>query len=51
VVAHGNSNRSIVMEIEKLTPEQILEVNLGTAVPLVYEMDTEGNVLSKTIIE
>ena len=51
VVAHGNSNRSIVMEIEKLTPEQILEVNLGTAVPLVYEMDTEGNVLSKTVIE
>jgi 2,3-bisphosphoglycerate-dependent phosphoglycerate mutase len=51
VVAHGNSNRSIVMEIEKLTPEQILEVNLGTAVPLVYEMDTDGNVLSKTIIE
>lgn len=50
VVAHGNSNRSIVMELEKLTPEQILEVNLGTAVPLVYEMDTDGNVLNKTIL-
>jgi 2,3-bisphosphoglycerate-dependent phosphoglycerate mutase len=50
VVAHGNSNRSIVMEIENLTPEQILEVNLATGVPIVYEMDTEGNLLGKSVL-
>ena len=42
VVAHGNSNRSIIMSIEKLTPEQILEVNLDTGIPRVYEIDQAG---------
>lgn len=42
VVAHGNSNRSMVMEIERLTPEQILEVNLDTGIPRVYEIDEAG---------
>lgn len=42
VCAHGNSNRSMVMEIEKLTPEQILEVNLDTGIPRVYEISEEG---------
>ena len=36
VVAHGNSLRSIIMEIERLTPEQILKVELETGVPRVY---------------
>ncbi len=42
VVAHGNSNRSIVMSVERLTPEEILEVNLDTGVPRVYEIDQAG---------
>ncbi len=37
VVAHGNSLRAIVMAIEKLTPLEILDVNIPTAVPLLYE--------------
>lgn len=44
VAAHGNSLRSIVMEIEGLTPAEILEVNLGTGVPLVYEVGADGKV-------
>jgi 2,3-bisphosphoglycerate-dependent phosphoglycerate mutase len=50
VVAHGNSNRSIVMQLDKLSEAQVLELNLETGVPLVYELDFEGNVLSKTIL-
>ena len=50
VVAHGNSNRSIVMELEHLTPEEVLELNLATGVPLVYEVDQESKVLSKKIL-
>ena len=42
VVAHGNSNRSMVMEIEKLSPEQVLELNLATGVPRVYDIDAAG---------
>ena len=37
VVAHGNSLRAIFMVLEKLSPKEILEVNIPTAVPLYYE--------------
>lgn len=47
VVAHGNSNRSIVMDLDKLSREAVLELNLATGVPLVYELDDHGVVLSK----
>ncbi len=50
VVAHGNSNRSIVMELDKLSREQVLELNLGTAVPLVYDLTTSGVVEGKEIL-
>jgi 2,3-bisphosphoglycerate-dependent phosphoglycerate mutase len=51
VVAHGNSNRSIVMQLDGLTKEEVLELNLGTGVPLVYEMSPDGKVLAKEIRE
>ena len=50
VVAHGNSNRSIVMKLDNLSKEQVLELNLGTAVPLVYDLTLEGHVVSKEIL-
>ena len=42
VAAHGNSLRSIVMSIEKLTPEQILKREIATGQPTVYNIGTEG---------
>lgn len=51
VVAHGNSNRSIVMKLDNLTREEVLELNLETGVPLVYEVTTEGTVISKKTLE
>ncbi len=50
VVAHGNSNRSIVMQLDKLTKEQVVALNLATGVPLVYDMSPDGEVLSKTTL-
>jgi 2,3-bisphosphoglycerate-dependent phosphoglycerate mutase len=47
VAAHGNSLRSIVMDLEKLTKEQVLELNLGTGVPLVYEISAAGEIVKK----
>ena len=41
IAAHGNSLRSLVMYLDDLTPEQILEVNIPTAIPLYYELDEE----------
>lgn len=39
VVAHGNSLRSLIMFLEKLTPDQILAKELATGVPVVYNID------------
>ena len=47
VVAHGNSNRSLVMKLDKLTGEQVVGLELATGVPLVYELSAEGDVLGK----
>lgn len=51
VAAHGNSLRSIVMFLDKLTKEQVLELNLGTGVPIIYNFDKQGNISSKKLLE
>ena len=51
VAAHGNSLRSIVMDLEHLTREQVLELNIATGVPLVYELDGALRIVKKTILE
>ncbi len=51
VAAHGNSLRAIVMHIEKLSREQVLELNLATGVPLVYEVGPDLSILSKRILD
>ncbi len=50
VAAHGNSLRSIVMHLEQMTKEQVLELNIPTATPLVYELDQNLKILSKKIL-
>ncbi len=49
VVAHGNSLRSIVKEIEGLTPEQVVSLEIATATPYVYTLDVEGRIIHKEI--
>jgi len=48
VSAHGNSLRSIVMELDGLTKEQVLELNIATGAPITYEMDASGKILQKS---
>jgi 2,3-bisphosphoglycerate-dependent phosphoglycerate mutase len=50
VVAHGNSNRSIVMRLDALSETQVLELEIQTGVPIVYELDVAGAVKSKQIL-
>jgi 2,3-bisphosphoglycerate-dependent phosphoglycerate mutase len=51
VAAHGNSLRSIVMDLDKLTKEQVLELNLDTGVPIVYDLDDRGRVVEKAVLK
>jgi 2,3-bisphosphoglycerate-dependent phosphoglycerate mutase len=46
IAAHGNSLRALVMQLEQLTREQVLELNIPTGAPLLYELDNSGRVLS-----
>ncbi len=51
VVAHGNSNRSIVMKLDNLSKDEVLALELATGVPVVYEIDEQGRVLSREVRE
>jgi 2,3-bisphosphoglycerate-dependent phosphoglycerate mutase len=46
IAAHGNSLRALVMQLEHLSKEQVLELNIPTGAPLLYELDNSGKVLS-----
>lgn len=46
IVAHGNSLRALIMHLEKMTPQQILEFEIGTAQPRLYELDKDLQVVS-----
>jgi len=41
VAAHGNSLRGMVMHLDQLSEAEILEFNIPTGVPLVYDLDKD----------
>ncbi len=45
IAAHGNSLRALIMYLEHMTPQQILEFEIGTAIPRYYELDNNLKVL------
>ncbi|MEL6818701.1 MAG: 2,3-bisphosphoglycerate-dependent phosphoglycerate mutase [Pseudomonadota bacterium] len=50
VAAHGNSLRSLVMVLDRMTKESILKLNLGTGVPMVYKLNADSTVAEKRIL-
>lgn len=44
VVAHGNSLRALVMHLNKLTTDQVLELNIPTGAPLHFQLHQDGTV-------
>jgi 2,3-bisphosphoglycerate-dependent phosphoglycerate mutase len=42
VAAHGNSLRSIVMHLDSLSQDEVVELNIPTGAPLMYEFDSNG---------
>ncbi len=40
IVAHGNSLRGLVKHLKKMTPEEVLELNIPTASPWLFELDS-----------
>jgi 2,3-bisphosphoglycerate-dependent phosphoglycerate mutase len=50
VAAHGNSLRALVMVLDQLTPETIPAMELATGLPIVYRLNADSTVASKTIL-
>jgi 2,3-bisphosphoglycerate-dependent phosphoglycerate mutase len=53
VVAHGNSLRALLYTLDKHTEETIMDVNIPTGVPLLYELkivDDEMHVAGKKML-
>lgn len=50
VTAHGNSLRALVMYLDGLTKEQVLELNIPTGIPIVYEFEN-GKIINKYYLE
>ncbi|MBR3295189.1 MAG: 2,3-diphosphoglycerate-dependent phosphoglycerate mutase [Clostridia bacterium] len=45
IAAHGNSLRALVKYFDNLSNEEIIDVNIPTGTPLVYEFDDDFNVI------
>lgn len=42
VVAHGNSNRSIIMSLEGMSKDEIVAFELATGEPRIYDLELDG---------
>jgi 2,3-bisphosphoglycerate-dependent phosphoglycerate mutase len=46
VVAHGNSIRALVKHLDHVSDEEIVDLNIPTGVPLLYELDQDLHPIS-----
>ncbi len=47
IVAHGNSLRALVKHLDGMSEEEVVELNIPTGIPLVYELDDDLQPVSK----
>lgn len=50
VAAHGNSLRALIMVLDRLSPRDIVTVELATGEPIVYRLRADTGVASKEIL-
>jgi 2,3-bisphosphoglycerate-dependent phosphoglycerate mutase len=50
VAAHGNSLRSLVMVLDRLSKAEVTSLNLATGVPMVYQLKADSTVASKEVL-
>lgn len=47
ISAHGNSLRAIVMQLDKMTEAEVLELNIPHCIPIIYEFNADGENVNK----
>ena len=50
VAAHGNSLRSMIMDLDHLSPQEVPKLELATGAPIVYEFDAQAKILNKVLL-
>ncbi len=50
VAAHGNSLRALVKYLDNISDQEIVELNIPTGIPLVYELDSDLKPLQHTYL-
>lgn len=50
IAAHGNSLRALVKHLDDMTNDEIMELNIPTGIPLVYELDREMRPISHSYL-
>ena len=50
VAAHGNSLRAMIIALEGMTGEEIVKLELGTGIPIVYGLNADSTVASKEVL-
>jgi 2,3-bisphosphoglycerate-dependent phosphoglycerate mutase len=51
VAAHGNTLRALIMALDGLSPDEVVKLELGTGVPIVYQLNADSSVASKEVLE
>jgi len=51
IAAHGNSLRALVSHLDGLSKKEILELNIPTGVPLVYELEDDATAIRRYYLE
>jgi 2,3-bisphosphoglycerate-dependent phosphoglycerate mutase len=47
IAAHGNSLRALVKHLDQISDDEIVELNIPTGIPLVYELDDDLRPLNR----
>lgn len=50
VAAHGNSLRALIMALDGLSGDEVVALELGTGVPIVYRLNADSTVASKEVL-
>ena len=50
IAAHGNSIRALIAHLDRLSKDEILELNIPTGAPLVYELDDDLKPVSREFL-
>ena len=51
ISAHGNSLRALIMALDGLTPDEVVQLELATGVPVVYRLNADSTIASKDILD